>query len=100
MGTSGKDKSGVVVVEANSGPSNVPHDLTGRGLWADVVSFFALDQPAGRIGGAGGMGGIGGTGSGGKSAGGAAGTASGSGGAPAGGRSAGGTAVADAGAEQ
>ena len=33
------------MVEANSGPSNVPHDLTGRGLFPDVVRFFGLDQP-------------------------------------------------------
>jgi len=41
--TSYKDKSGTLVLEANSGPSNVPHDLTGRGLWTDVVRFFGLD---------------------------------------------------------
>jgi len=53
--TAYEDPSGTVVVEANSGPSSVPHDLTGRGLWADVVRFFALDMPA--TGGSGGMGG-------------------------------------------
>lgn len=68
--TSYKDDAGTVVVEANSGPSNVPHDLSGRGLWGDVVRFFALDKPAGGAGGAGGMGG---GGAGGAAAGGAAG---------------------------
>jgi poly(hydroxyalkanoate) depolymerase family esterase len=65
--TSYKDKSGVVVLEANSGPSNVPHDLTGRGLWGDVARFFlagSSTQPgpdAGATGGnSGGTGGIGG----------------------------------------
>jgi poly(hydroxyalkanoate) depolymerase family esterase len=67
--TSYKDDTGVVVVEANSGPSNVPHDLSGRGLWGDVVRFFALDKPAT---GSGGMGGMGGMGSGGQATGGAA----------------------------
>lgn len=42
--TSYTDSSGVVVVEANSGPGSVPHDLTGRGLWRDVVRFFGLDM--------------------------------------------------------
>ena len=50
--TSYKDPSGAVVVEANKGPSNVPHDLTGRGLWADVVRFFGLDQTSSGNGGA------------------------------------------------
>lgn len=59
--TSYKNSSGVVVVEANSGPSNVPHDLTGRGLWADVVRFFGLDSTSG-TGGTGGMGGAGNSG--------------------------------------
>lgn len=76
--TSYKDAAGVVVLEANSGPSNVPHDLSGRGLWGDIVRFFALDQPA--MPGSGGAGGMGGTGSGGMPAGGTAGT-----GVPAGG---------------
>ena len=70
--TSYKDDQGTVVVEANSGPSNVPHDVSGRGLWGDIVRFFALDKPA--SGGAGGMGGMGGMGSGGEAAGGVAGT--------------------------
>jgi poly(hydroxyalkanoate) depolymerase family esterase len=42
--TSYKNSSGTVVLEANSGPSNVPHDLTGRGLFGDVIRFFGLDQ--------------------------------------------------------
>lgn len=55
--TSYADASGVIVVEANSAPG-VPHDLTGRGLWGDVVRFFRLDEPPGppeEEGGAGGM---------------------------------------------
>jgi acetylxylan esterase len=69
--TTYKDKSGTVVLEANSGPSNVPHDLTGRGLWTDVVRFFGLDgntTPAAHDGGVtptGGEGGGGATGAGG-----------------------------------
>jgi acetylxylan esterase len=65
--TSYKDSSGTVVVEANSGPSSVPHDLTGRGLWADVVRFFGLDQastPGGTGGTGGGTGGAAGSGGG------------------------------------
>ena len=70
--TSYKDSSGVVVVEANSGPSNVPHDLTGRGLWADVVRFFGLDGTPvpprdGGVGATGGTSGAGGSGAGGGS---------------------------------
>ena len=38
------DCTGLVVVEANSGPSNVVHDLTPEGLWQDVVRFFGLTQ--------------------------------------------------------
>lgn len=44
--TSYKNSAGVLVVEANVGPSNVPHDLTPRGLWPDVVRFFGLDGSA------------------------------------------------------
>ena len=77
--TSYKDDAGRVVLEANSGPSNVPHDLSGRGLWGDVVRFFALDKPASP--GTGGMGGMAGTGSGGQATGGVAGTGSSAGGA-------------------
>ncbi|HEY3493256.1 MAG TPA: PHB depolymerase family esterase [Polyangiaceae bacterium] len=76
--TSYEDDAGKVVVEANSGPSNVPHDLSGRGLWADIVRFFELDKdPAPGTGGAGGMGG---GGAGGGTAGGSAGTGVGGGG--------------------
>jgi poly(hydroxyalkanoate) depolymerase family esterase len=66
---------GVVVVEANSAGSGVPHDLTGRGLWGDVVRFFALAEPPSSepdVGGAGGMTGGGGSGGTVSSAGGAA----------------------------
>src|SRR5690606_37436820 len=61
------DASGTVVVETNSGPSSVPHDLTGRGLFGDVVRFFGLDRPADP--------GAGGSGAGGAAAGGAGGSA-------------------------
>jgi poly(hydroxyalkanoate) depolymerase family esterase len=44
--TSYTDASGKLVVEANSAGASVPHDLTGRGLWSDVVRFFELDKPA------------------------------------------------------
>lgn len=69
--TSYKDDATIVVVEANSAP-NAMHELTGRGLWGDVVRFFRLDQPA--TGGSGGMGGMAGTGAAGESSGGVAGT--------------------------
>ena len=55
--TSYKDCTGLVVVEANSGPSNVVHDLLPEGLWQDVVRFFGLAQggtPVGSCSGAGG----------------------------------------------
>ncbi len=44
--TSYKNSSGVVVVEANlaSKSSTEKHDLTGSGLWPDVVKFFGLDK--------------------------------------------------------
>ena len=59
--TSYKDCSGLVVVEANSGPSNVVHDLTPEGLWGDVVRFFGLAQGGTTVGGpCGGTGGAGG----------------------------------------
>jgi poly(hydroxyalkanoate) depolymerase family esterase len=83
--TSYKDCSGLVVVEANSGPSNVVHDLTPEGLWSDVVRFFGLAQggtavggPCGGTGGAGG--GAGGAGGGSGGAGGRGGTTGGAGG--------------------
>jgi poly(hydroxyalkanoate) depolymerase family esterase len=83
--TSYKDCNGLVVVEANSGPSNVVHDLTPEGLWQDVVRFFGLAQggtPVGSCGGAGGAGGgAGGTGGGAGGSGGGTGGASGRGGA-------------------
>jgi acetylxylan esterase len=73
--TSYQDDTGTIVVEANSGPSNVDHDVSGRGLWGDIVRFFALDQPVSGMGGMGGMGGNGG-----QPAGGFAGTGSSAGG--------------------
>jgi acetylxylan esterase len=83
--TSYKDTSGTVVVEANSGPSNVDHDLAGRGLWTDVVRFFGLDGSTPGSGGAGGAGA------------GAGGALAGNGGAGAGGRSDGGGGVSSGG---
>ena len=89
------DCTGLVVVEANSGPSNVVHDLTPEGLWQDVVRFFGLTSGghAGRLvqrhgrhgrreGGTGGASGSGGRGGSGGAAGanGGTGGASGSGG--------------------
>lgn len=55
--TSYEDGSGTVGVEANSAGGGVPHDLTGRGLWSDVVRFFGLDMPADSTTGSGGAGG-------------------------------------------
>jgi poly(hydroxyalkanoate) depolymerase family esterase len=78
-----KDCTGLVVVEANSGPSTVTHDLGSEGLWQDAVRFFGLAEggtPVDSCGGAGGAGGAaGGGGAGG--AGGAGGSTSGAGGA-------------------
>lgn len=93
--TSYKDDMGTVVVEANSGPSNVPHDVSGRGVWGDVVRFFALDKPA--SGGSGGTGGMGGTGSGGDAAGGVAGAGASAGGATGGTPAAGGSGTSGSG---
>jgi len=60
--TSYKDSAGVLVVEANSGPSTVPHDLTPEGLYGDVIRFFGLDTDSTGTGGAGGATGAGGAG--------------------------------------
>jgi poly(hydroxyalkanoate) depolymerase family esterase len=92
--TSYMDCSGLEVVEANSGPSNVVHDLTPEGLWGDVVRFFGLASggtvaggpctgTTGTGGAGGGAGGMGGSTAG---AGGAGGGAAGRGGSAAGGR--------------
>jgi len=75
--TSYADTSGTVVVEANSGPSNVDHNLAARGLWTDVVRFFGLDGSTLGSGGAG----TGGAGTGGASGAGAGGKTNGAGGA-------------------
>jgi acetylxylan esterase len=62
--TSYTNASSAVVLETNVA-MGAPHDLSGRGLWADVVRFFGLDQDGPpTMGGSGGMGGAGGTGSG------------------------------------
>ncbi len=51
------ESGGEVAVEVNIGAGR-PHDLTGQGLWPDVVRFFGLDQdPPEGTGGAGGTGG-------------------------------------------
>jgi len=66
-----KDPAGALVMETNVA-QGAPHDLSGRGLWPDVVRFFGLDvdTPTGGAGtgGASGAGGASG-GSGGKAAG-------------------------------
>jgi poly(hydroxyalkanoate) depolymerase family esterase len=87
--TSYKDSSGIVVLEANSGPTNVPHDLTPRGLWSDVVRFFGLDGSTPPVTRDGGMAAGGANGDAGRDDGGAAGAGmdaaiSGTGGTPAG----------------
>jgi acetylxylan esterase len=53
-----KDDSGTVLLEVNIG-QGVAHDLTGQGLFGDVVRFFGLDMdpPPGGTGGASGAGG-------------------------------------------
>lgn len=79
--TSYLDDSGVVVVETNNAGSGVPHDLTGRGLWGDVVRFFALDVPGEPNPGTGGGGvGAGGSGTAGTTSAGGGGGASATGG--------------------
>jgi poly(hydroxyalkanoate) depolymerase family esterase len=82
--TSYTDCSGLEVVEANSGPMNVVHDLTPEGLWGDVVRFFGLANGGTAVGGP--CGGTGGTGGGAGSAGGAGGGSGGRGGSAAAGR--------------
>ena len=83
-----KNDAGELVLETNVA-MNAPHDLSGRGLWTDVVRFFGLDKdPAPGSGGAGGMGGAAGA-AGSATAGGGAG---GVGGASTGGATAGGMA--------
>jgi poly(hydroxyalkanoate) depolymerase family esterase len=59
--TSYKNAGGTVVVETNFA-GNAPHDLSGRGLWDDVVRFFGLDMDAPTGTGGGGAGGTGGGG--------------------------------------
>ena len=69
-----KNAAGTVVLETNVA-QNAPHDLSGRGLWSDVVRFFGLDvdTPTGGGGsGAGGNSGSGGAGSGSSGSGGKA----------------------------
>jgi acetylxylan esterase len=40
-----EDESGTVLLEVSVG-EGVGHDLTGRGLWSDVIRFFGLGQDA------------------------------------------------------
>ncbi|MGK4003445.1 PHB depolymerase family esterase [Sorangium sp. So ce1036] len=56
-----KNAAGELVLETNVA-QGAPHDLSGRGLWADVVRFFGLDMdpPATGEGGGGGASGEGG----------------------------------------
>jgi poly(hydroxyalkanoate) depolymerase family esterase len=65
--TSYVDDNGVLGVETNSGGSNVPHDLSGRGIWGDVVRFLAPDVVPGGNPGTGGTGAGGGSATGGAS---------------------------------
>jgi acetylxylan esterase len=60
--TSYRDPSGTVRLEVNSKQGEV-HDLTGKGLFPDVIRFFGLDvdSPTGTGGAGGGAGGRGGT---------------------------------------
>jgi acetylxylan esterase len=69
--TTYKDGGGKIVLETNVA-QNAPHDLSGRGLWTDVVRFFGLDMdaPATGGGGSGGSAGAGGSGGGSSSTGG------------------------------
>jgi poly(hydroxyalkanoate) depolymerase family esterase len=73
-----KNAGGTLVMETNVA-QNAPHDLSGRGLWPEVVRFFGLDVDTptggGGSGGAGNSGGAGG--SGGKASAGAGGVSSG-----------------------
>lgn len=82
-----KNAAGTLVMETNVA-QNAPHDLSGRGLWPDVVRFFGLDvdTPTG----GGGSGGTSSTGGAGGSAGKAG---SGAGGSIGGGAGSGGSAV-------
>jgi MYXO-CTERM domain-containing protein len=99
--TSYKDGSGTVVLEANSGPSNVVHDLTPEGLFGDVIRFLGLDQTSSGSGGAGGAGGAGagaGGSSGSTSGGAGMGTGGGSSGTSTGGTGTGGTGTGGIGA--
>jgi len=54
-----KDATGAVVLETDVA-QNAPHDLSGRGLWTDVVRFFGLDMDSPISGGGSGNGGTGG----------------------------------------
>jgi poly(hydroxyalkanoate) depolymerase family esterase len=59
--TTYKDSTGAVVLETDVA-QNAPHDLSGRGLWTDVVRFFGLDMDSPTSGGGTGSGGAGGAG--------------------------------------
>jgi MYXO-CTERM domain-containing protein len=71
-----------VVLETNVA-QGAPHDLSGRGLWNDVVRFFGLDKdaPGGGTGGSGGGGSAAGGATGGGSSAGSSSTTGGTGGA-------------------
>jgi MYXO-CTERM domain-containing protein len=84
-----KDSNGNVRLQTNLGPSSQRHDLTGAGLFGDVISFLGIDKSSGACGlattsttGGGGMSG--------GATGGAAGAATGGGGGHAGSGMAGG----------
>ena len=79
-----KDPAGNVRLETNLGPASQKHDLSGAGLFGNVITFLGLDKATGACGlttsGTGGTGSSGTAGSGGASTG-AAGSPSGTGGA-------------------
>lgn len=79
--TTYKDAGGAVVLETDVAQS-APHDLSGRGLWTDVVRFFGLDMDSPTSGGGTGSGGAAGaSGAGGAVGGGAGGAGAVNGGA-------------------
>jgi acetylxylan esterase len=80
---------GVLGVETNSGSQSVPHDVSGRGVWGDVVRFLGPDVVPPDTG-SGGTNGSGGSGSGVGGASGSGGGGGSTGGASTGGASTGG----------
>jgi len=73
-----KNSAGTVVLETDVA-QGAPHDLSGRGLWPDVVRFFGLDMDTPGGGGSGGSGGVSAGGASGSGAGGRGGASTGGG---------------------